>query len=323
MSQGEIDCLGYLYQLDCNFRYIAPSQVTIGEKIGRCDRQVRRYLDSLEEKGLISRYQRWNNSLLYKLTPTLLEYRVRSVFAKFCRAFKFLPLWMLTVYGEIQGNVRLGLSNMFINNPLERVSHMESLKTQGGVTCPPEISPVLRSLTFVKLTKWGQIQLSCYPDSALLYAQQQFLAKKGTIKAHFDWFKSVCERYCRDKNLKVIRSKVESLSIRFPMPSGARYFIPTQESVSDNARNYYTPPVKTIEDPALFKKALSQLTQDPSTKWLFEPDARSCTSSGTYVRNGCEREDSVHSRLPTPGSLDMGRRLSLVNAWIEGKDDSG
>lgn len=323
IPKGALAIVGYFYQISCNHPIILPSQETIASKIGISPRQVRRHITFLKDSGFIASHQRWNNSLLYKIHPIFSHVRVRLALSKVCRSFKFLPLWMLALNGEIRGDVRLGISNSYINIPLEHVSHMVSFNKDEGGRCPTEISHVLRSLKFTQLTKWGQIRLACYPDAALLYAEQQFRTTKGTIKAPFEWFKSVCERYCREKGLRVDRSKSESLSIKFPEPQGARYFIPPQKPVSDNTPKYYTPPPKKVEDPSTFKEVLSKIAQDPRTSWLFTPDAQSCAPRGQCVRSNAERAAAPPSSHISPDIPAMDRCLSLVQSWITNQDDPG
>lgn len=321
LPQTVLKELGLLWQYFCRTGRVHPSQKTIGHKIGKSDRTVRRCNEKLKDLGLIATDQHYNDSLDYKLTPVLLLPRVRSLLSRFNRAFNFLPLWMLAVYGEIQGDVRLGLSICYIDNPPELVSHMEDLKKSGEK--PSEISHVLRSLTCIKLTKWGQIRLACYPDAALLYAQSQFLrTQKGTINAPFSWFKAICESYCRQKNLTIDRKKVESLHIIFPEPERARYFIPHHEIVSDNTLKLSS---RIPEDPHKWHQAQEQLKSDPRTSWLFTPDTQPCPLAVPYGRSNAE-SDGVPTQDLTriiPGHADLVRRHSQVMSWIHGQDDPG
>ena len=249
------EALGYLAQLSSRFGFVCPSHFTIARKIGRCDRQVRRYLDMLKEKGFISSFQRYNDSCLYKVNPLILNQEVRQAFSRHTRSFQFIPFLLLLGLRDLEENVRLGLSNIYINKPLTYVNHIEGERDpQVYPMIPSQISQTLRSLHCFKLTRWGQMRLCCYPDEALLYAQKQLVTSKGKVHDLFVWFKSVCERYCFEKGLRIRHDHVTELHKQFPEPPSARMLLDEVQSAHPREQ---------------FCRALESAQQDPSLKWLF------------------------------------------------------
>ena len=224
IPEGARDVLGYLTQISASHPIICPSQRTIAKKVGKCDRQVRRYLDELLERGLISTYQRWNNSLLYRVDPVLLSLKVRNVFAKFTKSFKLIPLMLLSSTSAMRSDVHLDISYIYLSNivsPYTAGSGGHKMVTSSG------ISDVLRSISCIRLTKWGQIHLARYPDEALMHAQKEFQRHKarGTLLAdHFAQFKSLCEQYCTDRKIYVDAGKSIRLNMIFPAPAGAKMY---------------------------------------------------------------------------------------------------
>lgn len=245
------DMVGYYSTLQASFSFIAPSQRHTGTKIGVTDRQVRRYLVEFEKLGLISSSLRWNNSKLYKLNPIFFQSKVREALAKRSKFFRFLPVLLLSSVSALAAHVRLGLSNIYINKPLEYVSHIEGDPNGGLDMGPVEISDTLKSITCIRLTRWGQIRLACYPDEALLAAQEQFKNHKGKIGDPFAWFKTACERHCYERSLRIKHEKVTSLRERFPEPTSARMLLDAVQPATD------------------FAAALDSVKQDPKRSWLL------------------------------------------------------
>ncbi len=231
IPEGARDVLGYLAQISASHPIICPSQKTIAQKVGKCDRQVRRYLDELIERGLIATYQRWNNSLLYRVDPVLLSLKVRNVFAKHTRAFRLIPLMLLSSTSAMRSNVHLDISYIYLSNTVSPYT-----AGSGGpqMTQSTGISDCLRSISCIRLTKWGQIYLARYPDEALSYAQREFQKHKIASQSspgkvilpadHFEHFKSLCEQYCSQTGIYIDAGKSIRLNMIFPKPDGAAYY---------------------------------------------------------------------------------------------------
>ncbi len=253
LSPSQMKTLGYLVQLWARFGFICPSQATIGSKADRCSRTIGRHLVELKGLGYVTSLQRYNNSCLYKVNPMLMNAEVRSELSRVCSSFRFIPFLLLLATRDLIGNVRLGLSNIYINKPPEYVSHIEPDRKGGSPMVPSEISSTLKSITCLRLTKWGQIRLACFPDEALLCAQREFIKQKGNIDAPFSWFKSACERYCFEKSIRICHERVHTLWKRFPEPDEARMLLDVVQP-------------DTACQP--FSRALESVSQDPVRGWL-------------------------------------------------------
>ncbi len=163
----------------------------------------------------------------------------------------FIPFLLLLATRDLIGDVRLGLSNIYINKPLEYVSHIASGPQGGSPMVPSEVSPTLKSIACLKLSRWGQIRLACFPDEALLHAQREFIKQKGNIDDPYSWFKSACERYCFEKSFRICHERVHSLWKRFPEPESARMLLDAVQPAKE------------------FSTALSELKEDPLHEWLL------------------------------------------------------
>lgn len=74
----------------------------------------------------------------------------------------------------------------------------------------------------LRLTKWGQIRLSAFPDEAILYTTQRFfLERKSRIINPFGWFKTVCIEYCAENNIVPNWHFMYQLAEAYQMPSDA------------------------------------------------------------------------------------------------------
>lgn len=66
---------------------------------------------------------------------------------------------------------------------------------------PNPISPLIRSLNELNLSRSGQIKLSAFPDNVIDYAKDK-LGYAKNVKDPFNWFLSVCTDYCKSNDIK-------------------------------------------------------------------------------------------------------------------------
>lgn len=260
---SDLKVLNALAAFTHNFSIAFPSQERIAYLAKVTDRTVRRSLDRLREAGFISTFQRWNNSLLYKIADIFQDCDVRRALAKVCPTFKFLAIFFLfspnpTVQSD---DVRLR-NNLFINNPsvtqshdyitgkeskpydyIKNTSKLKTTKSQ-SVRRPMAdhggISQAIRDIKCVKLTKWGQIKLSAFPDGAIIYAVEQYKKSKNKPKDGFAWFFSVCGRWCQIYNTEPNWKYLEELKERHGMPDGARMTFDTPDEQPFPAKGFGT-----------------------------------------------------------------------------------
>jgi len=249
---SDLKVLNALAAFTHNFSITFPSQKRLAELTKLTDRTVRRSLDRLREAGFVSTYQRWNNSLLYKMADIFQDCDVRRALANVCPTFKFLAIFFLfspnpTVQSD---DVRLR-NNLFINLPsvtqshdyitgketkpydyIKNTSKLKTTKSQSVRRPMAEyggISQVIRELKFLNLTKFGQIKLSAFPDGAILYATDQYKKSRNKPKDRFAWFFTVCGRWCQINNIEPNWKYLEELKERHHMPDGARMTFETPD----------------------------------------------------------------------------------------------
>lgn len=78
---------------------------------------------------------------------------------------------------------------------------------------------VIRDLKTVRLTQWGQIKLSAFPDAALIYAEGQMKGFQGTRA--FYAFKVHAEAWCTQNNLRPDWSRAKKVSLQYGQPNAA------------------------------------------------------------------------------------------------------
>lgn len=281
---SDLKVLNALAAYTHNFAITFPSQERLAELTKLTDRTIRRSLTRLREAGFVSTYQRWNNSLLYKIADIFQDMDVRRALSAVCPTFKFLCVFYLFCPNPTaqSDDVRLR-NNLFINNPSVTHSHdyvtgketkpydyiqdTSKLKTakshdqRRSMADHGGISQVIRDIKCLKLTKFGQIKLSAFPDGAILYAVDQYKKSKNKPKDAFAWFFAVCGRWCQIYNAEPNWKYLEELKERHHMPDGARMTFDTpdeqpfsakgtgtgvKKTTGEKEREAYTPPPATV-----------------------------------------------------------------------------
>lgn len=173
------------------------------------------------------------------------------------------------------------------------------------------ISPIIRSLTELNLTKWGQIRLSAFPDEAILYAQDK-LKNNHDIINKYNWFFKVCYQYCTDTNIKPDWQLVEQLSIGYKMPVDAPMTLPTPTA---------TIPKKIHSYPVQGKSSLSDKGSRPERSQKQESIKRlykDYKPMAVIVRD-TQAEQAKLTKLRSSGAFNQFERLvgtNILDKWI-------
>ena len=87
------------------------------------------------------------------------------------------------------------------------------------------ISPVIRKLKELNLSKWGQIKLSAFPDEVLKDSYEKLKYHKN-IRNKYNWFFKLCLNYCHREGIKPDFNWSNMLAKSYKMPIDAPMILP-------------------------------------------------------------------------------------------------
>lgn len=212
--------------------YVSQSGIAKHAGIGRqyCNRIIRGF----EELGLISTNYRHMKTSLYKISNFFANPLIRSRLCHIIKSFRKLPLillWTQSLLGLLGYNnnykyhtqTKSYRSREFVKN-LSR-----SKNCRGCMNNEYPISPVIRDIKILNLTRWGQIKLSAFPDDAIKEAISRMEYFKSA-KDPFALFMKICLEYCKTENISPNWDWYYKLSKVYNMPENAPMILTSPKS---------------------------------------------------------------------------------------------
>lgn len=90
-----------------------------------------------------------------------------------------------------------------------------------------ELLPITTGLQSIRLTFWGQIRLSCFPDEAILYADQELFRVATPPQDPFKYFRAICERWCKENQIPGDWKRMIHLGQTHKMPNDGPFYDPS------------------------------------------------------------------------------------------------
>lgn len=217
---------------------IYPTQSYIAQVTGYSREEVCRVLGQLEKWGFILTNYRHMTSKQYRVSDWFFIPKIRKMLSPILPALKQLPVLVLTQlifssYFVLTGintstNVQVSLAKKSQATTredfLRDYAQLTSLRKSVNEGENP-ISQAIRDLKCLNLTRWGQIELSVYPDEAIINTAARF--KVATrIRDPFKWFYKLCHEYCQREGLEKNWNKYNALQDLYPIPENARMILP-------------------------------------------------------------------------------------------------
>lgn len=86
--------------------------------------------------------------------------------------------------------------------------------------------PITKNLKSIRVTVWGQIRLSCYPEAAILYADAELLKTNKQLTNRFKYFCGIADSFCKENELPVDWSGMFRLARENGMPDLGPFYDP-------------------------------------------------------------------------------------------------
>ena len=253
----QIELVNYLIRSSNLYELVMPSRETIAQAVGCSLSTVGNHLRDLKRIGLIeiNKEGRHRRSSIYKVNVLLFKYV--NVFKDKFRALKKIIHLTIKYpkFSAIQRCIKRAFSSDVLTKflgkiypPLRRT--LKSLKKKSIYILTREretvlsraerrdlglkikfrrgrssmdskmtISLALKDVTKrLKLTKWGQIKLICFPEEAIRHALQYY-----TSKTSFNTFFFKASDYCKDNNIEPDWVFYYEMAKKYDMPKEPKF----------------------------------------------------------------------------------------------------
>ena len=238
-SRGFISIFNILLNHSDKYNHVYLSQSTIAKWAGLTREHVNRIIRDLESYGLLLSNYFHMNSKVYKISSYFktidVMSRLRHVFSSFKKFFyqnvtQLVPRKYVSTR-TIETTKRGSLQRLWnsLTNVVKIDKWKDICKTAGMLQEVPDSLPISKAISdikFLRLTRWGKIKLSVFPDEAIYEASIKAKSAYG-IKNRFNWFFVVCSKYCKARKIPLDWSWYTSLQIFFKMPKDAPMILDT------------------------------------------------------------------------------------------------
>lgn len=235
------------------------SQSTIAQTLKISRMQVNRSIKKLVSLGLLHKIYRQSKTCFYDPAPIFTQPKIRSLFSHFLTALRWVPVISLCVkftshrFSEqnvTQYKNKLKEYKYKLNIPSiqwksdakigvqmqeGKVHDMENREI-AELTSKP-ISLAIRSVTDkLRLTKWGQIRLAAYPDTAIYWSRREMMNAATEIENPLAYFIKLCEIYCEREKITPDHAYSFQLAQKYKKPESAKLSLSEEEYIAASER---------------------------------------------------------------------------------------
>jgi hypothetical protein len=222
------------------------SQSTMGKSSSVTREYANRVIKEFERDGILNKQYRHMTTCLYKLNSIFNDYEMRKKLSIIFPALRLIPfVWMFScqtanITEVINLNLVFSSSYSLCNNLSSdtQVSKKLRARVRGGqgeeikkpkkevVVIENPINQSIKDIIELKLTKWGQIRLMCFPDEAIRYAREKCkFANIDKIRNPFAWFFAMADEYCAMHSIRPDFSASQQLAQLCNQPENAKLLI--------------------------------------------------------------------------------------------------
>lgn len=294
LSYGKRCVLDALIHGSNIYNAIMYSQQTIADRAGVSLRTVNGAVREFEEHGVIRKHYYHRQTCTYEMNPFLYEFQLRYRLRDIITSFSWLPRILLVMFALCNDIQKLKCKKykddycvplsyerkvyLYTNRPFlsrdsitrARVGDggdflqkngktfkkgviMEQFKQQLYPDSP--VPPYIRAISEIKLTKWGQIRLTAFPERAVDAARKK-IRYFGKAKDPFAFFFKACLDFCKDENIVPDWKWCDALAISHNVPANAPMLLLSTPSTQKEIRPAIIQNPVIMKDPCKHGMAL-------------------------------------------------------------------
>lgn len=297
LRPSKLKLFNNILDLSNKVKSIFPKQQTLADYNGITRQHANKGLGELSEEKLIIKEYRHRKTCIYKPDSIFYNLDVRRYLASYLPALRFLPLFVfigaaasskLLHQEKVTPNIRniyikqsLNRQRVILTREQETVTVKNTVKSKNltdldyykskvythkgervsEVTVATQVNPIpeyIRELSWLCLTKWGQIKLTPYCQESVEFAASQ---KDNVLLANdpFKYFVSLCVNYCRDRQIKPDWHISDTLIEQYPLPDNVRFYM-SERLQLPKEKDFYKRERSTINKQ-------STVPRDPKREW--------------------------------------------------------
>lgn len=332
LSLPERKVMNIILYLTGHHQKVWVCQSTLAAYAGISREWCNRLLSRLRSLGLIGMINRGYDGLrqkgrtcLYSVADWFGSDQTRFSLQKYFPALRQQSLIHFTQYiiniTESYRN-RKGTARSDTTKRVER-----TVFSQKGETVSYEASKAIQNVNVIKLTRAGQIQLSGFPDEAVLYAQKSMARKPLTSlpTTPFAYFYGICKAYCARKSIPldydVIRTLKRQNGISFDaaMTETVDEVVgtPLQERIAE--RLPYAKKLEVPSDDVKIKRTCAQVAEEIA-KMRAHKKSNSYVTAAQFMQFDSftdKIEQNIRDSAECDGACDYCLKINRIDTIIK------
>lgn len=267
LAKGTLAVLEQVFYWKKRFPNIYFSQGRIAKMCDLSREQVNRIFSKLEKDGIVSMLYRHKKTSMYKVS----SFFTPEIRAKISHLFRVFPITLLLSIRPSTAVIEKMSHKIYQGNYIyikslsspesiftgararETESDQEKIKkereretTASSVRSGPvilgkqprsngEVVMKIYELKSVKLTEYGQMRLSAFPEEVVYEIDRRMLRMAQRPLKPWHYFVSSCKKYCEEKGLAIDWTKMQQLAGKHCMPDEGPFiddsFVPVQNPI--------------------------------------------------------------------------------------------
>lgn len=255
LAPAKLKILNTLLFFAAKYKQVSPSQEKLGALAGVTRVYANMVVKEFEKLGLVEKVYRHRTTCIYKASKFFTTGNTRTRLSHYLPALRYFSLILLSSMTALKNAqieaqhlqsysisqqtslsenlipLDLGNKEVLLKDHVSEIVH-RAKDVSGGINIQKggrvnestrqffgdnPLSPILDDIRGLKLTTWGKIKLSAFPEEAIVHAAKIFEGRRG-VKKPFNFFITLCSNFCIAKKITPNWGWVSDLSIAFGMP---------------------------------------------------------------------------------------------------------
>lgn len=240
LNKSERSLLNELIRLKKKHDVVAPSQEWLARKLNVSRQTINHSMKKLVSLRFIYKGYRHMRTCFYNISPFLQQDDIAMKLRHLLPVFKCMFLFSLSLLAGITS----ALSNDFTLDRIRRnnkniITYFSTRSTRGSMNATHTV--LLDLSKKLKLTRWGQIRLSAFPEHILKEVMEEYefslKHQRKSIEMPFHWVYKKCLLECTRNNITPDWALMYELEKSNGMPANPKFIQDVEEKKEEGYKN--------------------------------------------------------------------------------------